>query len=108
MIIKVHFLHSHLDKFLDDCSDISDKQGEQFHQDIKTMEKHYQGWWDKQIMADKVSKGTCITLNVTNNQQNEKGFISAVSLLNDLMKILVGLGEIVEIKGKNDISHSAD
>ena len=28
MSIKVHFLHSHLDKFLDNCSDVSDEQGE--------------------------------------------------------------------------------
>ena len=39
MSIKVHFLY--LDKFLDNCSDVSDQQGEQFHLDIKTMEKCY-------------------------------------------------------------------
>ena len=41
--IKVHFLHSCSDEFLDNCSDASDGQGERFHQDIKTMEEHYQG-----------------------------------------------------------------
>ena len=40
MSIKVHFLHSHLDKFLDNCSNVSDEQSERFHKDIKTMEKH--------------------------------------------------------------------
>ena len=29
MNIKVHFLHSHVDKFPDDCSDVSDEQGDQ-------------------------------------------------------------------------------
>ena len=52
MSIKVHSLHSYLDKFLDNYSDVSDEQGERFHQDIKTMEDRYQGRWDKQIMAD--------------------------------------------------------
>ena len=31
---KIHFLHSHLDKFLDNCGDVN---GELFH--IKTMEE---------------------------------------------------------------------
>ena len=39
MNIKVHFLHSHLDRFPANCGDVSDEQGEWFHQDIKTMEK---------------------------------------------------------------------
>ena len=45
--IKVHFLHSHLDKFPDNCDDVSDEHGKGFHQDIKTIEECYQGWWDK-------------------------------------------------------------
>ena len=47
MSIKVYFLRSHLDEFPDNCSDASDEQKEWFHQDIKTMEEHYQGQWDK-------------------------------------------------------------
>ena len=39
MSIKVPFLRSHLDKFPDNCSDVSDEQGEQFHLDIKTIEE---------------------------------------------------------------------
>ena len=46
MNIKVHFLHSHLDEFLDNCSDASDEQ-ELLHQDIKTMENRNQGQWKK-------------------------------------------------------------
>ena len=49
---KVHFLHGHLDKFSDNCGDVSDEQREQFHQDIETMEGRYQGWWDKRMMTD--------------------------------------------------------
>ena len=52
MSIKVHFLHKHLDKFLDNCGEVSDEQGERFHQDIKTMEERYQGRWEKRMIAD--------------------------------------------------------
>ena len=52
MSIKVHFLHSHLVKLLDNYSNVSDEQGERYHLDIKTIEKHYQGWWDKPMIAD--------------------------------------------------------
>jgi len=43
MSIKVHYLHSHLDKFPENLGDVSEEQGERFHQDIKCMEKRYQG-----------------------------------------------------------------
>ena len=43
MSIKVHFLHSHLDRFPENCGEVSDEQGERFHQDIKEMEERYQG-----------------------------------------------------------------
>ena len=39
--IKVHFVHSHLDKFSDDCGDVSNEQGERFHQDIEIMKDHH-------------------------------------------------------------------
>ena len=45
--IKIPFLCSRLDKFPDNCGDVSDEQGERFHQDIKTVEECYQGPWDK-------------------------------------------------------------
>ncbi|GBM72637.1 hypothetical protein AVEN_238222-1 [Araneus ventricosus] len=31
---------------------VSDEQGERFHQDIKEMERRYQGRWDVNMMAD--------------------------------------------------------
>lgn len=52
MSIKVHYLHSHLDKFPDNLGDYSEEQGERFHQDIKIMEERYQGRWDSHMMAD--------------------------------------------------------
>ncbi|RUS71032.1 hypothetical protein EGW08_021203 [Elysia chlorotica] len=52
MSIKVHFLHSHLDRFPENLGDVSDEQGERFHQDLKVMEDRYQGRWDIHMMAD--------------------------------------------------------
>ena len=54
MSIKLHFLHSHLDFFSPNMGAISDEHGERFHQDIKTMEKRYQGRWDASMMGDYV------------------------------------------------------
>lgn len=52
MSYKLHFLHNHIDEFPKNCGDFSDEQGERFHQDIKEMEKRYQGVWGINMMAD--------------------------------------------------------
>jgi len=52
MSLKVHFLHSHLDYFPRNLGEVSEEQGERFHQDIKEMEKRYQGYWNISMMAD--------------------------------------------------------
>lgn len=52
MSIKVHFLMSHLFSFPKNLGDVSDEQGERFHQDLKIMEQRYQGHWDIHMMAD--------------------------------------------------------
>ncbi|GFV50580.1 uncharacterized protein TNCV_3122771 [Trichonephila clavipes] len=41
--IKIHFLHSHLDRFPQNLGDFSKAQDEGFHQDLRTMEERYQG-----------------------------------------------------------------
>ena len=38
MSIKIHFLHSYLDYFPENLGDVSEEQGERFHQDIQSME----------------------------------------------------------------------
>ena len=43
MSVKMHFLPSHLDYFPQNCGDLSEEQGERFHQDIRVMEERYQG-----------------------------------------------------------------
>jgi hypothetical protein len=43
MSLKIHFLNSHLEFFLKNLDAVSDEQGERFQQDIKEMERRYQG-----------------------------------------------------------------
>ena len=52
MSLKIHFLHSHLDFFPQNCGAVSDEHGERFHQDIAAMEKWYQGKWSPSMLAD--------------------------------------------------------
>ena len=52
--IKVHYFYSHLDKFPENLGDVSGKQGEHFHQDIKIMEERCQGRCDDKMMLLKV------------------------------------------------------
>ena len=42
MSVKMHFLRSYLDYFLENCGDFNEEQGEHLHQDISDMEKHHQ------------------------------------------------------------------
>ena len=52
MSLKMHFLHSHLDFFPENCGAVSDEHGERFHQNISSMEKRYQGKWNTSMLAD--------------------------------------------------------
>ena len=50
--IKLHNLFCHLDHFPENLGDMSEEQGERFHQDIKVMEEKYQGRWNTHKMED--------------------------------------------------------
>ena len=50
--IKLHYLFSHLDYFPENRGDVCEKQGERFHQNIRTMKERYQDRWDSHMMAD--------------------------------------------------------
>src|SRR5688572_17011034 len=52
MSLKMHFLHSHLDFFPDNCGMVSDEHGERFHQDIATMEQRYKGKWSTTMRSE--------------------------------------------------------
>jgi hypothetical protein len=43
MLLKIHFLHSHLDFCPPNCGYFSYENGERFHQGIAAMETRYQG-----------------------------------------------------------------
>lgn len=49
MSIKLHYLHSHLDKFPGTIDDLSEEQRERFHQDIRIVEVRYQCRWNMNI-----------------------------------------------------------
>lgn len=62
MTLKLHFLHYHLDEFLQQLPSESDEQGERFHQITLPMEKRYKGkrpdamlaevcWWSNKITS---------------------------------------------------------
>jgi hypothetical protein len=52
MSLKLHFLHSYLDLFLESIGIVSDELGESFHQDISQIGKKYGGKWSRSMSAD--------------------------------------------------------
>jgi len=66
MNLKIHFLHSHLDKFPENLGGFNEEQSERFR-DIKVMETRYQGRWDEHMMAD-----FCWTLKRDTPKENRK------------------------------------
>lgn len=52
MSLKIHLLDAHLYFFPENLGDVSDEQGERFHQDIARIERMYQGRWDECMMSD--------------------------------------------------------
>ncbi|GBM80078.1 hypothetical protein AVEN_21795-1 [Araneus ventricosus] len=51
MILKVHFLHSHVDCFPENLGTYSEEQGERFYQDVRDIERRYQGRWVVNMLA---------------------------------------------------------
>ena len=52
MILKIHFLESHLDFFPENLGEVSDEHGERVHQNILAIEKRYQDKWTSSMLAD--------------------------------------------------------
>ena len=48
----MHYLFSHMDRFPENLSSMSDEQGERIHQVLKEMETRYQGRWNLVMMAE--------------------------------------------------------
>jgi hypothetical protein len=50
--LKVHFIDSHRDFLPENLEGVSNDHKQQFHQDIFTLEKRYQGKWSTSMLAD--------------------------------------------------------
>ena len=76
MSIKVQFIFyiATLDGFPANLGDVSDEQGERFHQDIQTMEERYQGRYDTKMMADYCwsLKRDCVDIQYTRKSHRRK------------------------------------
>ena len=76
MSLKIHFLHSHLDFFPPNLRAVRDEQGEQFHQDIVTMEKRFQGKSTVNMLEDlcwmtiRDSPGTSYKFTILHNKKS--------------------------------------
>ena len=78
MILKVHFLFSQLDRFPDNLCDVSDEQGERFHQDIKVMEERCQGRWNGNLINDycwSIKRG-CLDVKYTKKSRKRNFFLN--------------------------------
>ena len=65
----MHFLRSHLDYFPQNCGDLTEEQGQRFHQVIRVMEERCQGRWDVNFLADYC---WCLTRDVVATQHMRK------------------------------------
>ncbi|GBM57648.1 hypothetical protein AVEN_52267-1 [Araneus ventricosus] len=52
MSLKVHFLHSHIDCFTENLGAYNEEQSDRFHQDVRNIEKRYQGRWVVSMLDD--------------------------------------------------------
>ena len=50
--LQFTFLHSHLNFVPENLGEVSDDEGERFHQDIQSVENCYQSSWKDSMMAD--------------------------------------------------------
>ena len=51
-VSEASLLYAHLEKFKDYMGDYSEEQGERFRQDVKEVERRYQGHYDERMMGD--------------------------------------------------------
>ena len=79
--VKVHVLYNPQDKFSDNCGNVINEQGEWFHQIIKTIKNHYQGWWDKWMMGDYCWSTKKDLNNIEHDRQTRKRKFSIIVLM---------------------------
>ncbi|GBN52704.1 hypothetical protein AVEN_65028-1 [Araneus ventricosus] len=52
MSLKIHFLYSYIGRFPENLGAYSEEQSERFHQDVRDIERRYQGRRDVNVLAD--------------------------------------------------------
>ena len=79
MSIKVQFWHNHLDKSPDNCGDVSDEQSNDSIRISKQWKSATRdgGTNEWGLTTARVSKGTYITSNMTDNQKGENFYYSS-------------------------------
>ena len=75
MSMKIHFLNSHLDFFLENCGSVSDEHGDRFYQDIAAMEGRYKGKWSPLMLAEYCWTLMCDSANLTFSRQVKKALL---------------------------------
>ncbi|UYV72415.1 hypothetical protein LAZ67_9003037 [Cordylochernes scorpioides] len=95
MSLKIHFLHSHLDFFLDNLGAVSDEHGERFHQAISSMEKRYQGI--EQNPGPPTKRQTTLTAPVHSGERESIDGELKMLILNMAAEIK-SLGERIDIR----------
>ena len=73
-------MHSHLYFFRPNLTDVSEKHGERFHQDIQVMEKRYQGRWDEAMMGDYLDLDSRGQTNIQEEMPFERPLLGLVVL----------------------------
>ena len=92
MSVEVHFLHSHLEYFPENLGAPSEEQDERFHQDIKIMEKRYQGRWNVSMIADYcwcLMRVSSELLNPHENLKSESLFLKGDAIFASCVKSLL-------------------
>jgi hypothetical protein len=74
MSLKFHLLNMDLEFFPENLGAVCEEQGKRFHQDIKEMERRYQGRWNVNMMGDCWKLHHEITETLHKNKINIRSF----------------------------------
>ncbi|GBM24149.1 hypothetical protein AVEN_167552-1 [Araneus ventricosus] len=78
MLLKIHFLNSHLEFFPKDLVSVSDEHGERLHQDISNIGARYQVKWNPKMLAN-----YCWTLKMDIPQDRNQSIGQCLSVHKD-------------------------
>lgn len=73
---KIAFTYSHLDEFPENFIDVSEEQGERFHQGIKDMERRFYGRWSVTCVIVTMMVDFCWMLKYETYNVHKRSFYS--------------------------------